>query len=418
MADSPRSGAQQIDAPAISRRTETVVLILLSLVNGVVALDRLAVNFLSPFIVHDLGLNNTQLGLLSSALSGAIAISGLAFSAWADRTGRHKGVLVWVLVAFSLLSGGAGIATGFAMLFAARLLLGISEGPLIPIAQTVMGAASHPPRRGFNMGAMQMTGAFLIGAMLGPLIMVRLAEAMGWQHAFFVSAVPGLLIAALVAAFVPNMQALGHVTHGAAHAEPPPSIFALLRTRNLAICMAIAAIFTAWLTIQNVFMPRYLTETIGHSADTMSWLLSLSGFGGLAGGFILPALSDRFGRKPLAIVGGFSGMLVPVALLVVPHNGVLLGALLALGGMTVGYAPLILAVVPSESVAPARVATAVAMSFSSAELLGGMCSPPIAGWAADHWGLRAPFYLDFACAIICGLLALALRETAPRRRSV
>jgi len=414
MADSPRGDAQSSGTP-FARRTEFVVLIILSLVNGVVALDRLAVNFLSPFIVHDLGLNNTQLGLLSSALSGAISVSGLLFSAWADRTGRHKGVLVWVLVAFSLLSGGSGIATGFAMLFAARLLLGVSEGPLIPIAQTIMGAASHPPRRGFNMGAMQMSGSFLIGAMLGPLVMVRLAEAVGWQHAFFVSAVPGLVIAALVALFVPQMRALGYHAPQAAQAEPPPSIWAVLGSRNQLICMAIAAIFTAWLTIQNVFMPRYLTETIGHSNDTMSWLLSLSGFGGLAGGFVLPFLSDMFGRKPLAIGGGIFALLVPIALLVVPHDAVLLGALLALGGMAVGYAPIILAVIPSESVAPARVATAVALSFSSAELLGGMCSPPIAGWAADNWGLRAPFYLDIACAVICALLALALRETAPRR---
>lgn len=426
MADLPLAvGAQPSEVHAdpagtaapVSRRTEIVVLILLSLVNGIVALDRLAVNFLSPFIVRDLGLSNTQLGLLSSALSGAISVSGLLFSAWADRTGRHKPVLIWVLVAFSLLSGGAGIATGFATLFVARLLLGVAEGPLVPLAQTIMGAASHPARRGFNMGAMQITGAFLIGAMAGPIVTVHVAERIGWQGAFFATAVPGLLIAVLVALFVPGTAALARGAQAAtAPTAPPPSIFALLRSRNLVICMAIAALFTAWLTIQNVFMPRYLTETIGHSAATMSWLLSLSGFGGLAGGLLLPALSDRLGRKPLVIAGGFFCVLVPLALLIVPGNPVLLGALLALGGITVGCAPLVLAVIPSESVPPARVATAVAMSFSSAELLGGMLSPPIAGWAADSWGLRAPFYLDIALALACGGLAFALKETAPGRR--
>jgi MFS family permease len=404
-------------APLHSRRTEIAALVILSLVNGIVALDRLAVNFLSPFIIRDLGLNNTQLGLLSSALSGAISISGLLFSAWADRTGRHKGVLIWVLVAFSLLSGGAGIATGFATLFIARLLLGITEGPLVPISQTIMGAASHPARRGFNMGAMQITGAFLIGAMLGPVITVYFAERIGWQATFFLTALPGLICALLVALFVrmPTARLEAMPNLAAMTAEPAPSILSLLRTRNIAICMALAALFTGWLTIQNVFMPRYLTETIGYPPETMSLLLSLSGFGGLAGGLFLPALSDRFGRKPLIIAGGFFCVVVPLALLLVPGQPVLLGALLAIGGTTVGCAPLFLAVVPSESVSPARVATAVAMSFSSAELLGGMCSPPIAGRMADLWGLRAPFYLDIALAIGCGLLGMMLRETAPRR---
>jgi MFS family permease len=405
-----------VTAAPFSRRTEVAALLILSLVNGIVALDRLAVNFLSPYIVKDLGLSNTELGLLSSALSGAISISGLLFSAWADRTGRHKGVLIWVLVAFSLLSGGGGIATGFATLFLARLLLGVTEGPLVPIAQTIMGATSHPSRRGFNMGAMQITGAFLIGAMLGPVVTVYFAERIGWQHTFFLTALPGLVCALLVALFV-------RMPYGAAKAatdptvshEPLPSIVALLKSRNLVLCMALAALFTGWLTIQNVFMPRYLTETIGYPPETMSWLLSMGGFGGLAGGLLLPALSDRLGRKPVVIVGGFFCVLVPAALLFVPGQPVLLGALLALGGTTVGAAPLFLAVIPSESVSPARVATAVAMSFSSAELLGGMCSPPIAGWAADTWGLRAPFYMDIALAIACGLVALALRETAPAR---
>lgn len=418
MADLPHDDAARASAigkAPLSRGGEIAVLLILSLVNGVVALDRLAVNFLSPYIIRDLGLNNTQLGLLSSALSGAIAVSGLLVSAWADRTGRHKSVLIWVMVAFSLLSGGAGVATGFATLFVARLLLGVTEGPLVPLAQTMMGAASHPGRRGFNMGAMQITGAFLIGAMLGPVITVYFAERIGWQHTFFLTALPGLISALLVALFVRLPAA--PVVDAEHAAEPAPSIFALLRSRNLVLCMALAALFTGWLTIQNVFMPRYLTETIGYPPETMSWLLSLGGFGGLAGGLLLPALSDRFGRKPLVIGGGFACVLVPAALLFVPSEPILLGVLLAIGGATVGAAPLFLAVIPSESVSPARVATAVAMSFSSAELLGGMCSPPIAGWAADVWGLRMPFYIDIALAIACGLLAFGLKETAPTRRS-
>lgn len=416
-----------------SRGYELVVLLVLSLVNGVVALDRLAVNFLSPYIVADLGLSNTQLGLLSSALSGAIAVSGLVMAALADRSGKQKRILVWTLIAFSCLSGGTGIAIGFATLFLARMMLGVTEGPLVPLTQTIMGAASHPTRRGFNMGTMQIGGAFLIGAMLGPIITVHLAERIGWHATFFVTALPGLLCALLVALFVHHPRRMARreplapaasddlarapsaATSPVSPAEPLPSILSLLRSRNLLLSMAIAALFTAWLTIQNVFLPRFLVDYRGYTPETMAWMLSLSGLGGLVGGILIPALSDRFGRKPLTILAGFFSMLVPIALLVVSAAPLLLGALLVVGGLTVGCAPLVCAIIPSESVAPGRITTAVALSMSTAELVGGVFSPPLAGWAADTWGLRAPFYLDIGLAIACGLLAFALRETRPKR---
>ena len=395
-----------------ARRYELAVLLILSLVNGVVALDRLAVNFLSPYIVRDLGLTNTQLGLLSSALSGAISVSGLLFAALADRTGKQKSILVWMLIAFSLMSGGTGIALGFATLFVARLLLGVTEGPLVPLTQTLMGAASAPNRRGFNMGAMQIGGAFLIGAMLGPLVIVQIAEQIGWQATFFTTALPGLVSAALVAMFVRQPGAESGQT--AVAAAPLPPISSLLRSRNQLLSMAIAALFTAWLTIQNVFLPRYLTELMGYSPRTMSWLLSLSGLGGLVGGILIPALSDQFGRRPLAIAAGYASVLVPLALLTVAHLPVLLGIALVIGGFTVGCAPLVCAIIPSESVPSSRITTAVALSMSTAELVGGVLSPPLAGWAADSWGLRMPFYIDIALALACGTLALALRETLRR----
>jgi MFS family permease len=398
-----------------SRGYETAVLLILALVNGVVALDRLAVNFLSPYIIADLGLSNTQLGLLSSALSGAISISGLLFAALADRTGKQKTILVCMLVAFSLMSGGAGIAISFATLFLARLALGVTEGPLVPLTQTIMGAASAPTRRGFNMGTMQIGGAFLVGAMLGPILAVQFAERIGWQATFFLSALPGLVSALLVVLFVRQpVQARSSASETATAPAELPSIRELLRSRNLLLSMAIASLFTAWITIQNVFLPRYLTELMGYTPQTMSWMLSLSGLGGLVGGVLIPALSDRFGRKPMTVLTGFASVLVPLALLTVASAPAMLGIAFVVGGLVVGCAPLVCAIIPSESVAPGRVTTAVALSMCSAELVGGVLSPPLAGLAADAWGLRAPFYLDIILALACGLLALALKETVKR----
>jgi hypothetical protein len=49
------------------------------------------------------------------------------------------------------------------------------------------------------------------------------------------------------------------------------------------------------------------------------------------------------------------------------------------------------------------------------EVLGGVSGPALAGTAADHYGLTAPLFMQGGCAIVGALLALALKETAPRR---
>jgi MFS transporter, ACS family, hexuronate transporter len=52
------------------------------------------------------------------------------------------------------------------------------------------------------------------------------------------------------------------------------------------------------------------------------------------------------------------------------------------------------------------------------EVLGGVSGPALAGTAADHYGLAAPLVIQAGCAIAGAILALALKETAPRRLGV
>ena len=48
---------------------ENLVILLMGLAFGFVFFDRLAISFLAPFLVPELGLSNTQLGVLASALA-------------------------------------------------------------------------------------------------------------------------------------------------------------------------------------------------------------------------------------------------------------------------------------------------------------------------------------------------------------
>jgi predicted MFS family arabinose efflux permease len=388
------------------------LLILLSLANGVVALDRLTVSYLSPFIVKDLHLSNTQVGLLQSALSLAVAISSFWLGQLADRTGKRKTILIAGALIFSIGSAAGGFASGFAFLFLARFLLGFAEGPMVPISQVVLADATAPERRGFFMGAMQMTGAFLFAGFIGPWISVQIAEAWGWRSAFFLSAAPGLLLALGLALYVDRDRS---PERAANHSQLGlfATLAALWRVPNMRLALGIAGLFTGWLAVQNSFLALYLTNVKGLTPTAMSGVLSVGGIGAIAGGIALPWLSDRIGRRAVCAAGAFAGVLGPLALLWLPSDAVMLGVAVLLGWTVLGIAPLYCAVIPSESVPPALVTSAIGLAMGVAELVGGVIAPAIAGRAADAFGLAATLWLCAACAVGAGLLALGIKETAP-----
>src|SRR6185437_7596138 len=148
----------------------------LSITFGVVFFDRNAASFLSPFIARDLGLSFTQVGLLSAGLSLTCALSGTLGGAISDRTGRRKLPLLIAICAFSICSALSGLAASFAALLATRLLMGISEGPILPVSQALLAEESAEENRGHNMGVMQNTGSAFLGSFLTPLVLVAIAQ--------------------------------------------------------------------------------------------------------------------------------------------------------------------------------------------------------------------------------------------------
>lgn len=389
------------------------LLLVLTLGNGIVGFDRQTVAYLAPFIVKDLGLSNTEMGWTASALSIAIALSSFFGSQFADRSRRRKLVLVVCTVLFSLLSGVSGLATSFVMLLAARFVLGATEGPIVPISQTMILHTSSPKWRGFNMGFMQMVGAFGIAGFVGPRVATALGEAHGWQTAMFLSIVPGLIVAVMMIFLVkPDAR------EPAKQVEPKRSLLddfvVLLKIPNMRASLAIAGLITAWLVIQSTFLILFLTQVKHLSPVAAGAVVSYGGFAGLAGGILFPTLSDRIGRKPVLLFGSLAAMLGPIAMLLLPADPLLLSVAMFFGWLPLGIAPLYCATVPSESVSPMLVTTAVGLSMGFAELFGGVILPPIAGRAADAFGLEAVFVICIGLALLAALAALFLKETAPR----
>ncbi len=79
--------------------------------------------------------------------------------------------------------------------------------------------------------------------------------------------------------------------------------------------------------------------------------------------------------------------------------------------------PMFMGTIPGESLPRASVATAMGIVVGIGEILGGVCGPIVAGWLSDHTSLGrdAPMLMMIACAVIAGIIALFLKETAPAK---
>jgi len=397
-------------------RYETRLIWVLTVTFGFVFFDRNAANFLMPFIADDLHFNNEQVGWVASALSFTWAVSSFLGGWYSDRTGNRKTLLLITVVAFSLCSFASGLAASFATLVSARLLMGLAEGPILPIAQSLVAIESTAAKRGNNMGVMQNFGSNLLGSFAAPLVLVAIASTFNWRWAFYLAGVPGLIMALLIAKYVRQpAAAVTPSTPAAPAAETKMGFGEMMRHRNMWLCMLMAIFMVAWMVLGWAFLPLFYIKVRQIGSSQMSVLMSVLGLSAAFFSFVVPALSDRFGRRPVIIIFNFIGLLVPLAALYFQGSLLILGALIFLGWSASGTFPLFMGTVPSETIPARYVATSLGMVVGLGEILGGVIAPAISGRAADLYGLQSPLIIMAGCAMVGAVLALFLRETAPIR---
>jgi ACS family hexuronate transporter-like MFS transporter len=388
---------------------QVMLVTLLSINFGIVFFDRNALNFLMPFVQPELGLSNTQVGVLSSALSLTWACAALAIGYVSDRTGSRKGLLVLATLAFSLCSFVSGIAATFLVMLAARLLMGAAEGGVMPISQTLIAAEVRPERRGLAQGVTQNFGSNLLGSFAAPVLLVAFATAFGWRKAFFLAGVPGLIAALLVWWFVKEPEVAKSAGSGR-----KLTLREAFAERNVLLSAAIGVLLVSYLVVCWAFMPLYLTKVRHFDPKTMGWLMGTLGISATVGAFVVSGLSDRIGRRPLMILMPLISVILPLGAMYFQGSVWGLAAIFFFGWGLNGVFPLFMATVPSESVDREHTATVLGLCMGIPEVLGGVLSPSIAGYAADIAGLSAPLWIMLGLAIAGGLLGFGIRETAPR----
>jgi MFS family permease len=253
---------------------QVLLVVLLSLNFGILFFDRNALNFLMPFVKPELGLTNTQVGLLASGLSFTWSFAAFGMGRLSDRLGKRKLLLIVSTIAFSACSFLSGIAASFTMLLLTRLLMGIAEGGVMPISHAIVASEVDPERRGLAQGVAQNLGSSLLGSFVAPVVLVAFATSFGWREAFYLAGVPGLFSALLVWLLVkeppvarPEVRASGEGM----------SMMQALKERNILICVLLSLLGVSYLVICWAFMPLFLTEVRGFSENATGWLMGTLG---------------------------------------------------------------------------------------------------------------------------------------------
>ncbi len=398
-------------APRETGGYENLLLGILTLSLGFTIFDRVALTLLAPFILDDLHLNNAALGIMASALSVTLAVSGYVFGAISDRTSNRKRILGGAVVLFSVFSAISGLVTSLWTMVGARLIMGITEGPILPLSYSVMAQESSPRRRSFNLGFLANFATCLIAGVIGPIVLTQLAAAHGWRIAFFLTGVPGLIVSVLIFRFMrePARAAAADQAEAVRLAPLPGS------RRNVWLCGLLVCGLYTWLLVTLTFLPTYLVKVVGMKPTEMGFVSAINGVSGCTLAIGVTWLADRIGRKPVVILFTLVGMLAPAGALFFHHSLPLMVVMLFLGWSAIGCSPLYAGTIPSESVDPAKAARTLAIIIGLGEVVGGVFMPVLGGLAADRWGLQAPLLLVLAVTALTALAACFLKETLPSR---
>jgi MFS family permease len=182
--------------PARAERYPFWLMAMLVLVALVSFIDRVIVATLGPAIKRDLGISDTQFGLLTGLAFALLYTSaGIPVARLADRFNRVK-LLGAAIALWSLMTTASAAAGNFVQLLLLRVGVGIGEAAANPCTISLIGDRFPRDKRAVALATVAM-GASL-GSLVGGFGGGWLGEHYGWRLAFLLVGLPGFLLAGII----------------------------------------------------------------------------------------------------------------------------------------------------------------------------------------------------------------------------
>ncbi|MCR2805890.1 MFS transporter [Paenibacillus soyae] len=267
------------------------------------ATSELVVAGILSVLAEELHVSVALAGQLITAYSLAFATGTPVIISLTSRMGRKK-LLLFAMAAFLVGNLVSFVSDAFALLIAARVILGISSGVLMVAAFSTASKLVSPERIGSAVGTIIL--GFSLAMILGVPIGIKLTDWFGWQTIFLLLAIAGLIIILLMALLLPESEG----------DAPAPFSRQLSVLANPVILFAL--IYVLFREIGNSVMFTYVTafmeEILQRSASDIAFIMLAFGIAGAVGSRLGGSAADRFGSEKVMLIS-IIGHIVALALL-------------------------------------------------------------------------------------------------------
>ena len=379
----------------------TTALVLLTALNFVNYIDRYILPGVQEQIKTEFHLSDQHIGSLTFwfmiAYMGTSPITG-----WLGDRFPRKPMIVIAALFWSGINFFTASVHSYDSLLVRHAALGIGEASFGIFAPAILSDFYPEDQRNRVLTIFNI--ALFVGAALGYLIGGVVGEHYGWRHSFIVSAIPGVIIAILIAIFMKEP------TRGASQQDKAKlekgTVLSLLKNKAyLASILGYAAV-TFSLGGISWWMPSFLHRVVGLTESSAGFIMGaitvVAGLSGTVTGGIVAQRWSRKTPKALYLVPAISAALaVPPALLCFfgPHSLTLYGLGVAIFFISLGTGPVNAATL--NAVRPEIRATAMAGQLFAIHALGDAISPPIIGAVSD----RSTLNLGLGSTLVTMLLA-------------
>lgn len=354
--------------------------------------DRLALGLLLQDIKVDLGLSDTQLGLLSGlAFALFYSVMGIPLARWADR-GNRVTIITLTTALWSAAVAICSFAGSFVHLLLIRVGVAIGEAGCIPTAHSLIADHFSRAERPRAVAIYMLGGplSFLIGYFLTGW----LNEMFGWRTVFLLLGLPGLVLAALAWLTLrePRREPLRAEDEVPAAVDHPTlmEVCATLASnatfRHLLLCLAVVYFF-GYGILQ--WQPAFFLRSYGlQTGELGTWLAVIYGAGGLVGIYFGGELASRRAaqKEPLQLklmaVAYCAFGVISSCIYLSPNEYVAFGLMaLATIGVSTATGPLFATI---QTLVPSRMrAMSIAIIYLFANLIGMGLGPLAAGALSD-----------------------------------
>lgn len=350
---------------------------------------------LLPVWQADFGLHYGALAMLRGIYAGTMAALQLPAGRLARRFGTRATLAFGTLLA----------ALGYAFAGMSGTLLGLC----VALAISASGSSTQHPlasgavSRVYGRNARGPLSIYNFSGDLGksalPAAISLLITLMPWRHALWAMSTIGVLVAAVIALFLPP------VPRGESSIEEAPSQGGNASRSGFSLLFTIGMLDTAVRMGLLTFLP-FLLKAKGISQPMMGTALALVFIGGAAGKFVCGWLGARVGviGTVLATEGGTAALILAVIYLPLAPAMVLLPVL---GVMLNGTSSVLYGTVP-ELTSVERTERAFALFYTGA-IASGALAPIAYGFLGDRIGVHGATITTAATALAIFPLALALR---------